>query len=88
MTWSEDTRRLRLWRKGLTDSEIGAVLGISRQAFGAWRRRRGLGQNIVKEYVADDDSIFKDDDFLQNFFKGDVQLKKREKKNLEEKHEL
>ena len=79
MTWSDNTRRERLWRKGLTDTEIAAVVEVSRQAITSWRKKKGFGVNRGIKYVADSNSIFKDDDFLQNFFKGEVQLYNMEK---------
>ena len=42
----EDERRLALWRQGLTDREIGAILGLSRDAIASWRRARNVPAHV------------------------------------------
>jgi len=40
-----DKERLTLWRRGMTDADIAARLGCTRQAIALWRRRNGHKRN-------------------------------------------
>lgn len=41
--------RMKLYKQGLNDKEIGEKLNVSASAIGYWRRKQGLSKNI-KEF--------------------------------------
>lgn len=46
---------MNLYRAGMTDWEIGKIIGYDRSTIGSWRRSQGLSPNVAKGKRANDD---------------------------------
>ena len=44
---AEDRMRMKLYRSGRTDAEIGQACRVSADAIRKWRNKHGLGKNVA-----------------------------------------